>query len=81
MVNRDTAAFVFWAVPQNTKNGEAPFFSFFGRCHKTSKMMKRGTPAFVFWAHSEAVSRFIKNDEEGHPRLRFWAHSKADQKW
>ena len=40
-------------------------------------MMKRGTPAFVFWAHSEAVSRFIKNDEEGHPRLRFWAHSKA----
>ena len=42
-------------------------------------MAKRGTPAFflVFWAHSEAVSRFIKNDEEGHPRLRFWAHSKA----
>ena len=31
-------------------------------------MKKRGTPAFflVFWAHSKAVSRFIKNDEEGH---------------
>ena len=42
-------------------------------------MMKRGTPRFFsrFWAHSEAVSRFIKNDEEGHPRLRFWAHSEA----
>ena len=27
-------------------------------------MAKRGTPAFVFWAHSKAVSRFIKNEED-----------------
>ena len=44
-------------------------------------MMKRDTGPFflVFWAHSEAVSRFIKNDEEGHRAsfLVFWAHSKA----
>ena len=48
------------------KRGTGPFFSFFGRCDKTSKMMKRGTPAFVFWAHSKAVSRNFKNEEEGH---------------
>ena len=42
-------------------------------------MVNRDTPAFVFWAHSKAVSRFIKNDEEGHRAsfLVFWAHSKA----
>ena len=86
MVKRGTPAFflVFGRIqkrchktPKMVKSDTGPLFSFFGRCHKTSKMMKRGTPAFVFWAHSEAVSRFIKNDEEGHPRLRFWAHSKA----
>ena len=47
--------------------------------------MKRGTPAFVFGAHSKAVSRFIKNDEEGHLAifLPFLLNFKSgvNQKW
>ena len=54
------------------KRGTPAFFSFFAqlqkRCHETPKMVKSDTgPLFsFFWAHSKAVSRFIKNDEEGH---------------
>ena len=44
-------------------------------------MVKRGTPAFflVFWAHSKAVSRNFKNEEEGHRAFfcRFCSTSKA----
>ena len=51
-------------------------------------MMKRGTPAFVFGAQSKAVSRFIKNDEEGHRPffflpflLNFKSGATKRQKW
>ena len=50
---------------KNDEEGHPRLFSrFWARCHVSPKMVKRGTPAFVFWAHSKAVSRFIKNDED-----------------
>ena len=55
---------------------------FFGRCHDSSKMKKRGTPRFFscFWAHSKAVSRFIKNDEEGHRALVKHGNARAGER-
>ena len=67
------------------KRGTPAFFSFFTqlkRCHDSSKMKKHGTLAFflVFWAHSKAVSRFIKNDEEGHRALVKHGNARAGER-